>query len=262
MSRWRLPDSGARTREPSVHAGRTVGLGSVHTCASSHCDGMLLVGERTDLIHHALQMQRDGLSTGTAGNLSARNGGLVAITPSGIPYDELTPSCICIVDLDGEQVEDGPRPSSELPLHLAIYRDHAAGAVIHTHSPHATAVSVVLDELPPIHYLAGELGGSIRVAPYATFGSEELAAAASSALAGRHAALLAAHGTVTTGQTLSQAYARSLQLEWLARLYALASAIGKPRVLPADEIVAVNMQLEALAYGPSRRGPLSLSRGA
>ncbi|MGE3858275.1 MAG: class II aldolase/adducin family protein, partial [Dehalococcoidia bacterium] len=159
---------------------------------------------------------------------------------------------ICVVGLDGVPVVPGPRPSSELPLHLAVYRSNGAGSVVHTHPPYATAVSTVLDELPAIHYLAAELGGPVRVAPYALFGTDELAAAASHALDGRHAVLLAAHGAVTVGDTVAHAYARSLHLEWLARLHAIACTMGTPRRLSPTDVEDVATRLDALAYGASR----------
>lgn len=210
---------------------------------------MLLEAERAQLVRYARRLEQDALSAGTAGNLSVRSGDLVAITPSGVPYDELEPAGICVVGLDGSTVECPSRPSSELDLHLALYRDHAPGAVAHTHPLHATALSVVLDELPPVHYLCAQLGGAVRVAPYALFGTPELAEAASRGIAGRHAVLLEAHGAVTTGRSIAEAYARSVQLEWAARMYSAAAALGSPRALSGEQVAAVAARLEQLGYG-------------
>lgn len=215
---------------------------------------MLLEAERAQLVRYARRLQQDALSTGTAGNLSARSGELVAITPSGIAYDELEPDGICIVGLDGSHVECPARPSSELDLHLALYRDHAPGAVAHTHPLHATALSIVLDELPPVHYLCAELGGGVRVAPYELFGTPELAAAASRAIAGRHAVLLEAHGAVTMGRSIAEAYARSVQLEWAARMFSAAAAVGTPKPLSDVQVAAVAARLEELGYGSRAQG--------
>ena len=211
---------------------------------------MLLQAERAQIVRYAQRMEQDGLSTGTAGNLSTRRDGLVAITPSGVPYGELDAAAICVVREDGgEQVEGVHGPSSELFLHLALYRDHGTGSVVHTHPLHATAISTVLDELPPVHYLCAELGGGVRVARYALFGTHALAAEASAALRGRQAVLLAAHGAVTIGRSLAEAYARSVQLEWAAKLYVTASALGEPRALSETQVTEVAARLAALRSG-------------
>src|SRR5262249_26086846 len=136
------------------------------------------------------------------------------------------PDAICVVDVDGRAVESELPPSSELPLHLAVYRHGAASAIVHTHSPYATALSAVLDELPPVHYLLAELGGPVRVARYATFGTDELARNVVDALQGRQAALIESHGAITLGGSVARAYGRSVTLEWLAALYYRARLLG------------------------------------
>jgi L-fuculose-phosphate aldolase len=195
-----------------------------------------LRAEREGVVVHARRMAADGLAVGTSGNLSARAGDLVAITPSGVPYDVLTPEDVVVVDLEGAPVEGRLRPSSEVPMHTAVYRATDAGAVVHTHPIHATALSTVCDELPPIHYMVVLLGGPVRVAPYAPYGTEELARLGVEALAGRSAVLLANHGATTYGDDLAQAYERSVLLEWLCRLWAQARALGEPRLLDADQL--------------------------
>jgi L-fuculose-phosphate aldolase len=177
----------------------------------------------------------DGLVVGTSGNVSARVGDLVVVTPTGVPYDRLRPQDAVAVDLDGRQVRGELRPTSELPMHLAVYRGSVARAIVHTHAPHATAVSTLTDRLPPVHYMAAALGGPIRVAPYALYGSAELAAAALAALRDRTACLLGNHGTLAHGDTLDQAFERTAQLEWMCRVWLLATASGTPRTLtPTD----------------------------
>ena len=131
--------------------------------------------EREQIVEFARRASATGLSIGTSGNISARVDAGVLITPSGRDADTTMPADLCLVDVDGFQVDGAFRPSSELPMHLAVYHRTDAAAVVHTHSPYATALSVVLDELPAVHYTINGLGGPVRVAPYATFGSPELA---------------------------------------------------------------------------------------
>lgn len=207
---------------------------------------MLLEAERALIVHHAGRLRSDGLVVGTAGNLSVRAGDLVAITPSSVDYDELDPGLICVLGIGGESVEAERPPSSELPMHLSVYRASDAAAIVHTHAPYATALATVVDELPAIHYMIAELGGPIRVVPYATFGTDELARSVMSALDGRSAVLLGGHGTLTIGASLEQAYWRSVLLEWLATLYYRARLLGEPRLLPAGEIELVADRLRAI----------------
>jgi L-fuculose-phosphate aldolase len=132
-------------------------------------------------------------------------------------------------------------------MHLAVYRRTGARAVVHTHSPYATAVSTVAAELPPVHYLLVFLGGAVRVAPYATPGSEALGERLVEALDGRSAALLQNHGAVAVGASLEQAYAHALVVEWVAALWARAKVLGEPRVLSPDEVAAAAASLQG--YG-------------
>lgn len=208
---------------------------------------MLLGDERQSIVEYSRRMRSDGLVAGTSGNISVRVGGLVAVTPSGIDYDELTPDSICVLDLDGRVVEATHAPSSELPLHLAVLRRGLESAVVHTHSPYATVLSTLVDAIPPIHYLLAELGGPVRVAGYATFGTVRLAQNVVRALDGRAGALLANHGAITIGSTIGEAYSRSVGLEWIAALFYRALVIGEPRLLPAGEIERVAERLERRA---------------
>jgi L-fuculose-phosphate aldolase len=211
---------------------------------------VLLPDERADLADTCRRMLRDGLVTGTSGNVSVRAGDLVAITPTGVPYEQLTAADVVVVGLDGAVVEGARAASSELPTHLAIYLATDARAVVHTHSMYATTVGLVRDELPAVHYAINALGGPIRVAPYATFGTGELATAVTRAIDGRTAALLRNHGAVTIGGTLATAYDRAVRLEWLCELYWRAASIGAPAVLSAAELEAAREQAEEKAYHP------------
>lgn len=180
-----------------------------------------------------------GLVIGTSGNLSVRQGDRVAVTPSGVALDRLTPEMCPVVDVSGHLVEGELRPSSETPMHLAIYGTTDARAVVHTHSVFGTVVATTMTELPPIHYNALLLGGAVRVAEYATYGTPELAANVRAALEGRRAALMANHGGVTVGATLEEAFEATRLLEWLCEVYVRALGVGRPAVLTDDQLTAV-----------------------
>jgi L-fuculose-phosphate aldolase len=168
---------------------------------------MLLANERELIARFGRRMTSERLVVGTSGNLSIRDGGLLAVTPSGHAYDTLAPELVCVNRLDGSQVEGELAPTSELPIHQLIYEHTEAAAVVHTHSTAATVVSTLVEELPTIHYILAVMGGPIRVAPYATFGSQQLADNVLAAIEGRSGVLLANHGAVTYGPTMEVAYA-------------------------------------------------------
>ena len=190
---------------------------------------------RAGVVEACRELAESGLVLGSAGNVSARAGDLVLITPTGARLATLTEDELAVVDLDGALVDGPLLPTSELPLHLAVYRHFDAGAVVHTHPPMATAVACVADELPCIHYTQMTLGGAIRVAPYATFGTDELAASVVGALQGRSAVLMGGHGAVTHGADVATAMAATQLLEWVCGVYVHACACGTPRVLGDDE---------------------------
>src|SRR5690606_25406433 len=167
----------------------------------------------------------DRLVVGTSGDVSVRIGDTVLAAPSGVPYDRLGPEDVSGVGLSGRQVRGSLVPTSELPMHLAVYRATGARAVVHTHAVHATAVSTLEHELPLIHYMAAALGGPVRVARYATYGTEELAENMLDALSDRTGCLLQNHGTLTYGSSLAQAYDRTAQLEWMCRVWLAASSV-------------------------------------
>ncbi|MDT3399837.1 class II aldolase/adducin family protein [Streptomyces sp. B1866] len=205
-----------------------------------------------DVLATARRSVADGLVVGTSGNVSARVGDVVLVTPSGVPYDRLGPRDAVGVDLNGRQVIGALTPTSELPLHLAVYRETGAAAVVHTHAVHATAVSTLVDELPAVHYMAGALGGPVRVAGYALYGTEDLAARMLRALRDRTGCLLRNHGTVVYGSTLDQAYDRTAQLEWMCRVWLTASAVpGRaPALLSPDDLRQAADKLRG--YGQTR----------
>jgi L-fuculose-phosphate aldolase len=214
------------------------------------------LGLREQLAGAARELARDGLFIGTAGNVSVRDGDLVAVTGTGVVLEGCRPEDVTVVSRAGEVIEGDLAPTSELALHLGVYDDTGTSAVVHTHAPYSTAVACVLDELPVLHYQQLMLGGAVRVAPYATFGSPELAAAVREALAGRQAALMANHGSVAIGGTLAAAVDNARLLEWLATLHHRASALGTPKVLSQEEQDDVVRQALSRNYGtPQERDP-------
>ncbi|TLS42615.1 class II aldolase/adducin family protein [Streptomyces montanus] len=202
-----------------------------------------------DLVTTARRTVSDGLVVGTSGNVSVRVGDTVLVTPTGVPYDRLGSEDVCGVGLDGRQVLGSLVPTSELPMHLAVYRATDARAVVHTHAVHATAVSTLVRELPLIHYMAAALGGPVRVAPYAAYGTEKLAENMLRALRDRTGCLLQNHGTLTYGTSLSQAYDRTAQLEWMCRLWLTASSLPghTPTLLSREELAEVGERFKG--YG-------------
>jgi L-fuculose-phosphate aldolase len=214
---------------------------------------ILLPAAREAIVAACLELSRTGLVVGTAGNVSVREGDLVAVTPSGIRYAELTAELVGVHRLDGAAVEAPLAPTSELPLHLSVYAARPeVGAVVHTHSPAATALSALVDEVPTVHYYAAMFGGPVVVAPYATYGTEELAANAVDALRERTACLLGNHGAVTVGPDLATALDKSVYLEWLCDVYLRAASAGSPRLLSAGQIAEVAVRLAG--YGQRRPG--------
>lgn len=195
-----------------------------------------------------------GLVVATAGNVSARVGDRVAITPSGLDYGVLTAAEVGLHALDGTPVDASLPPSSELPLHLAVYAATDAGAIVHTHSPAATALSLLVAEVPPVHYYAAMFGGPVLVAPYHPFGSAELAAATATALGSARGALLAHHGAVTVGATVAEALELAVVLEWVCDVYLRAAAAGTPALLSAADLDAAASALASYrAARPARK---------
>jgi L-fuculose-phosphate aldolase len=213
----------------------------------------MLEPERRRVADAGRRLAEAGLVLGTAGNISERSGDRIAVSPTGAKLTDLTPEQIAVVDREGNQLDGELVPTSELSLHLGVYSRYEAGAVIHTHPPIGTALACVLrDELPMIHYQLLALGGPVRVAPYATFGSPELAAATLDALEGRSAALMANHGAIAYGSDLDSALANAELLEWGCELYWRAAAVGRPRPLDEDQRQAVIDAVTARAYGATR----------
>ena len=209
----------------------------------------MLERERQRVADASRRLAATGLVLGTAGNVSERAGELVAVTPTGAALDDLGPQDITVVDLGGRHLDGRFAATSELALHLGIYKRYEAGAVVHTHAPMGTALSCVLDELPVIHYQMLELGGPVRVARYATFGTTELADVTLESLHERSAVLMSNHGTIVHGPDLDTAARRSVLLEWACSLYWHAAAIGTPRALDEEQRAAFIRTLLERGYG-------------
>lgn len=210
--------------------------------------------EREQVAEASRRLAAERLVLGTSGNVSARGeDGLVAITPTGAELASLEPEQVSVVDMDGALVAGELEPTSEIELHLGVYRRHGAGAVVHTHSPWATAVGCVADELPCVHYGMLALGGTVRVAPYRTFGTPELAESVLDALEGHTAALMANHGAINFGGDVDGAVEGALLLEWACEVYWHAAMLGQPRTLDSDDRQAVIDAVTSRGYGATRR---------
>lgn len=183
-------------------------------------------------------LEARGLNTGTAGNLSVRLGDGFLVTPSGVKPARLTPAAIVAMGADGRPRDAGQKPSSEWRFHRDIYaRRDDAKAVVHVHSPYATALACQRREIPAFHYMIAKAGGgSIRCSGYATFGTQALSDAALVALEGRRACLLANHGMIALGASLERALDLTVEVEELARQYALALMSGTPVLLSPAEL--------------------------
>lgn len=194
---------------------------------------------RRAIIAQCRWMNAAGLNQGTSGNISARSGERMLITPSATPYDAMEPDMIAAMPLDGDGAWDGPlRPSTEWHFHLDILRARPeVGAIVHAHPTYCTALAMCRRDIPAAHYMVAAFGGSdVRCSGYARFGTAELSATALDALEDRTACLLANHGMIALGEDLERAMWRAVELETLARQYCHALAIGGPVLLSAAEI--------------------------
>lgn len=192
-----------------------------------------------------------GLNVGSSGNVSARRGMGMLITPTGIRGDNVRADMLVHMTLDGE-VQGSVAPSSEWEMHAAIYREHEDAMVVaHTHSDYATALACLALPLPPFHYAVAEFGGDdVRCAPYVTFGTPELARFAAEAMTGRTACLLANHGMICRGRDALGALTTALRLETLCRQYLIARTAGTPRLLTRAEMAAAQERYRT--YGQRR----------
>ena len=205
---------------------------------------------RVEIVRVARLLRERGLAIGTSGNVGARlDDGRIAVTPSTMDYDEMTPDDVVIVEPDGTPSEGRHSPSSELQLHLAVFTARPdVRAIVHSHSPFATTFAAVRREIPAVHYVLALLvepgRDTIRVAPYATFGTEELARNAVATLGGDQAVLLANHGAIAVAGSLASALGRAERIEELATLAWRAEQLGGATLLDADELDRVRDQMD------------------
>lgn len=208
--------------------------------------------ERRAIVETGLAMNRSGINQGASGNLSMRVEGGFLVTPSSLPYDEMQPEDVVEMSFDGTW-QGARRPSSEWRFH----RDILAGrpdveAIVHAHPTFCTVLAVHRKDIPPFHYMIALAGGpTIRCAPYATFGTQELSDNALRALEGRLACLLANHGLIALGKTLKAGLALAIEVEALARQYVHALTLGQPVILPEEEIERVADKMRRMKYGQS-----------
>jgi L-fuculose-phosphate aldolase len=208
---------------------------------------------RRAVVETAQAMSREGLSPGRSGNVSVRYDGGALITPSGLPYETLTPEQIVLVRGDGSTARGALLPSSEWQLHLAIYAAHLkAEAIVHCHSPNATALACACRHIPAFHYMVAVAGGAdIPLAPYATFGTQELADTVAATLEGRRACLLAHHGQIAFGSSLASALDLAREVEVLAMQYIKTLQIGGGPLL--GEAAMAEVLGKFATYGQQKR---------
>lgn len=207
---------------------------------------------RAAVVRAAREMSERGLSRGTSGNASARTDEGMLVTPSAVPYSQMHEDDLVLLDLDGRVLQGQRKPTTEWPMHAAVYQARPdAGAVVHTHATFCTTLATLRRDIPPFHYMVAVAGGdSVRCAPYATFGTPDLARHAMEALEGRRACLLANHGMLALGASPSAALDLAWEVEGLAELYWRALQVGEP-VLLTDREMADAME-RFREYGPNR----------
>ncbi|GAB40072.1 MULTISPECIES: class II aldolase/adducin family protein [Gordonia] len=212
---------------------------------------MDIVDQRVPLCVAAHQLAAAGTSLSTGGNLSVRVGDRVLVTPSGARLGAVQPDQLVVVNMDGSVIEETRyRPTAELRFHLDLYRSTSASAIAHAHPLASVAVSTITELLPPIHYDAAMVGGSIRVAPYAVFGSPELSEGVVAALFERTAALMRNHGSVAIGGNIETACEHLGVVEWLSEVYLKAVSAGAPAILSDDQLTEVVATAARRAYQP------------
>jgi L-fuculose-phosphate aldolase len=208
--------------------------------------------KRQSIIDACLRMNALGINQGTSGNISLRHDAGMLITPTSVPYEAMQPEQIVYMGLDGS-FDPAQRPSSEWRFHLDILKARPdVNAVVHTHPPYSTILAIMGLEIPPVHYMIACAGGdTIRCAPYATFGTQELSDHAVAALEGRLACLLEHHGMIAVGPSLSKAMWLAVEVETLARQYHGCLQIGTPRLLSKEEMK--NVLGRIAGYGPAEK---------
>jgi L-fuculose-phosphate aldolase len=203
---------------------------------------MLMLQQRQQIVDYGLKMIRSGLTTGSGGNLSILSAAdnLIAISPSGIDYHDVTAADVVVVNRAGQRVEGERKPSSELGFHLALYTAREdITTIVHTHSVYATTLACLHWEIPAVHYLVAFSGDKVPLAPYATFGSAELADNIIASIGSYNAVLLANHGLVAVGKDMKSSFNVAEEIELVARIYYQAKSLGQPVLVDAEEMTRV-----------------------
>jgi L-fuculose-phosphate aldolase len=206
---------------------------------------------RKHVAEAARELLISGLVRGTGGNVSMRDEetALIAITPSAVPYDVMQPADVAVVDEHGHLREGRYKPSTEMPMHLEAYRRLSwVRGVVHTHSPYATAFACLNRPIEPLHYLIALAGKRIPVAPYATYGTDEIGRAAMDVIGDSLAVLLQNHGVLAIGHSLAEAMTAASTTEYVAELYHHCLQLGQPVLLPDDELA--HLQRKFAGYQP------------
>ncbi len=202
---------------------------------------MLLENQRKQVVQHCRLLIPRGLTKGTGGNISVYEpqSGLMAISPSGMDYDEMEAKDVVVMELDGGIREGHFSPSSEWMMHAECYKVRPdCTSVVHTHSTYCAVLASVMEGIPPVHYLIGFAGGSVACTPYYLYGSEELAKNAAPYLAKRNAVLLGHHGLLCVGPTPAMAFAVAEETEFVAEIYYKMKALGRVETLSEEELLA------------------------
>ncbi len=200
---------------------------------------------KKNIVKYCVKMLKDSLTTGTGGNISVKNRENIFITPSGIDYLELDFKDISVLDLNGNYLGNGKKPSSETAFHCAVYKKRPdVQAIVHTHSVYSTVLACMKKELPPIHYLVALSGDKVPVAEYGEFGSVELSDNIISVLENYNAVFLANHGLVTMGESLLQAYNTALHIEFCSKIYVLSLGIGTPNIIESKELNKIKNKIK------------------
>lgn len=215
-------------------------------------DERALRAERETVCDLGRRMLDTGLTTGTGGNLSARAGDRIAVSPSGVPYEETTPEMVPLVTPEGDRVSGDLAPSSETPMHTRIYRARDdVGGIVHTHSPYASTFASLNEPIPASHYLIAFAGPEVPVAGYAPPGTAELGDLAVEALGQEYnACLLKNHGAMIVGESLDDAFETARMVEFCARVHYQAVGIGDPDILSDDRIADLREMFDTYGQQP------------
>jgi len=211
--------------------------------------------EREAVAEFGCKLLKEDLTTGTGGNISVMGANQhIAMSPSGISYQDVSAADVPVVDLEGDVVSGSKKPSSETPMHLHLYRSRKdVNAVVHTHSPYATTFASLDEPIPASHYLVGFAGKKVPVTDYATFATNEIGKRAAETLGDEYdACLLQNHGSIAVGDSVDTAFENALMVEFVARIHYQARSIGDPVILPDKEIEHVRSKFKN-SYGQANQ---------